>query len=171
MELARRPQFLRPTDKGRTLPLRFLCLLHYVPDVCAFFFSGPRFDSGYWQACWEEPVCCPKTGVAGCTTQKAQTLNANFPHLVIQHPHPGDASGHDIGFSRTLVFPCLCTPPGVRLCRNRFCLPQSKKGKLLCVYRNARTDDPCYCDQFTITMKKVRKAHRRVKKSRTLKAK
>src|SRR5260370_19078061 len=43
---------------------------------------------------------------------------------------------------------------------------KSLRGKLICVYRDPRTDDPCYCDAFTITMKKVRKAHRRVKKSR-----
>jgi len=34
-------------------------------------------------------------------------------------------------------------------------------------YELPRTDEPCYCDHFTITMKKVR----RVKKSRTVKAK
>jgi len=35
---------------------------------------------------------------------------------------------------------------------------KSLRGKLICVYRDPRTDEPCYCDQFTITMKKVRKA-------------
>jgi hypothetical protein len=42
------------------------------------------------------------------------------------------------------------------------------------VYRDPRNDDPCYCDQFTITMKKVRRARPRhgetVKKSQLLKA-
>src|SRR5260370_40323900 len=32
---------------------------------------------------------------------------------------------------------------------------KSLRGKLICVYRHPRTDEPCYCDQFTITMKKV----------------
>jgi hypothetical protein len=47
---------------------------------------------------------------------------------------------------------------------------KSLRGKLICVYRDPRTDDPCYCDQFTITMKKVRRVQRRVRKSRTPKA-
>jgi hypothetical protein len=34
---------------------------------------------------------------------------------------------------------------------------KSLRGKLICVYRDPRTDEPCYCDAFTITMKKVRK--------------
>jgi len=42
---------------------------------------------------------------------------------------------------------------------------KSLRGKLICVYRDPRNDDPCYCDQFTITMKKIRrKAQRRVRK-------
>ena len=28
-------------------------------------------------------------------------------------------------------------------------------GELLCIYREPRNDEPCYYDQFTITMKKV----------------
>jgi hypothetical protein len=49
---------------------------------------------------------------------------------------------------------------------------KSVRGKFICVYRDPRTDDPCYCDAFTITMKKVRrKARRKTKKSRALKAK
>ncbi len=35
---------------------------------------------------------------------------------------------------------------------------KSLRGKFICVYRDPRTDEPCYCDHFTITMKKVRKA-------------
>src|SRR6266536_165874 len=37
---------------------------------------------------------------------------------------------------------------------------KSLRGKLVCVYRNPHTDEPCYCDQFTITMKKVRTVQR-----------
>jgi hypothetical protein len=44
------------------------------------------------------------------------------------------------------------------------------RGKLIYVYRHPRTDEPCYCDAFTITMKKVRKTQRRMKKNRTPKA-
>jgi hypothetical protein len=43
---------------------------------------------------------------------------------------------------------------------------KSLRGKLICVYQDPHTDDPCYCDQFTITMKKVRRnARRKMKKA------
>ena len=43
-------------------------------------------------------------------------------------------------------------------CGHEYALHEkSLRGKLICVYRDPRTDDPCYCDQLTITMKKVRK--------------
>jgi hypothetical protein len=43
---------------------------------------------------------------------------------------------------------------------------KSLRGKLICVYRHPRTDKPCYCDQFTITMKKVRKVNKVLKPRR-----
>jgi hypothetical protein len=43
---------------------------------------------------------------------------------------------------------------------------KSLRGKLICVYRDPRTDEPCYCDAFTITMKKVQKAKKVLKPRR-----
>ena len=34
---------------------------------------------------------------------------------------------------------------------------KSLRGELIYVYRDPRTDEPCDCDQFTITMKRVGK--------------
>jgi hypothetical protein len=67
---------LASDGRGAYPTFEVLCLPHYVSDVFAFLFSEPPFDSGCWQVCWEEPVCCPKAGAAGCTTQKAQTPRA-----------------------------------------------------------------------------------------------
>ena len=73
------PELLPPTDEGCTLTLRSLCLLYCASDAFAFLSSGRQFASGCWRACWEELVCCPKTGAAGSTTQTVPIPNSNSP--------------------------------------------------------------------------------------------
>src|SRR5438128_2149479 len=46
---------------------------------------------------------------------------------VAQRLPESSGSGLDLRFSRIPVFRFFCTPPGVRPCRNLFCLLQSKK--------------------------------------------
>jgi hypothetical protein len=36
----------------------------------------------------------------------------------------------------------------------------SVRGKYVCVYRDPKTDDPCYCDGYTISMKPTKRAKR-----------